>query len=242
MEESTVRISNRKLFQDNNLIHSVVNCDYESVKTILEASDYDSTCINDIGGFTKDVPIFIISVCYDIILNPEDYTEDMNPFLKSKYEENRKILKLFEAQFGFKNDNILIEDYVEYFNESEEDFLEEPEPDKTFEEFYESENLKQYENLNFREIDLRLYYAVWELRSYYEIRKCCEAGANPEFELPENESPIDYVATDINHLDIEVRQLLNKPKNEALNIWNMAELAWCARHQQNYKLMLKYCL
>lgn len=231
---------NRKLFQDNNLIHSVVNCDYKSVKKILDTSDYDSTCINDIGGFTKDVPIFILSVCYDIILNPDDYT-NMSPFLKSKYEENRKILKLFETQFGFKNDNILIEDYVEYFVESEEEFLEEPEPAKTFEEFFESENLKQYENLNIREIDLRLYYAVWELRSYYEIKKYCEAGANPEFTLPENESPLDYVATEIKHLDIEVRNLLKKPQKEVLDIWDISELAWCARHQQNYKLMLKYC-
>lgn len=233
-------LSNRKLFQDNNLIHAVVNCDYESVKQILETSDYDSTCINDIGGFTKEVPIFILSVCYEIILNPEDYT-DMSPFLKSKYEENRKILKLFETQFGFKNDSIIIEDYIEYFYESVEEFLEEPEPAKTFEEFFKSENLKQYENPNVREIDLRLYYAIWELRSYYEIKKCCEAGANPEFALPEKESPIDFVATEITHLDIEVRNLLKKPQNEVLDIWNIAELAWCARHQQNYNLMIKFC-
>ena len=120
--------------------------------------------------------------------------------------------------------------------------MEEPDPVKTFEEFYESENLKQYENLKFREIDLRLYYAVWELRSYYEIKKCCEAGANPEFALPgDYESPIAYVGMDIMHLDIEVRKLLSKPQNEVLDIWNMAELGWCARHQQNYNLMLKYC-
>ena len=236
-----MKISNHKLFQDNNLIHAVVNCDYESVKKILYSSDFNEACITDIGGFTKDVPIFILSVCYDIILNPADYT-DMNPFLKSKYEENRKILNLFETRFGFKNDNILIEDYVEYFNESEEDFLEEPDHVKTFEEFYELENLKQYEKLNFREIDLRLYYAVWELRSYYEIKKCCEAGAYPEFALPKNESPIEYVAHDIMYLDIETKNLLKKPVTETLDIWDIAELSWNARHQQNYNLMLKFCM
>ncbi len=64
--------------------------------------------------------------------------------------------------------------------------------------------MDKYKSQNYREIDLRLYYAVWELRSFYEIKKCCEAGANPDFSLPENESPIEYVAHGISVLDIEV--------------------------------------
>ncbi len=236
-----MRTSNRKLFQDNNLVHAVINCDYESVKKNLESSDYDESCINDIGGFTKDVPIFILPVCYSIILNPEDYTENMDPFLKSKYDENNKILNLFEKQFGFKNNNIILEDYIQYFNETEEDFLEEPEPHKTFEDFYISENLDKYKSQNYREIDLRLYYAVIELRSYHEIKQCCEAGANPDFTLPENESPIEYVAHDISGLDVEVYSILKKQRKEIYDIWDIVNIAWCARHQQNYNLMLHHC-
>ncbi len=241
MEENTVRTSNRKLFQDNNLIHSVVNCDYETVKKILKSSDYDESCINDIGGFTKDVPIFILSVCYSIILNPEDYTENMDPFLKSKYEENNQILNLFEKKFGFKNNNIIIEDYIQYFNETEEVFLEEPEPHKTFEDFYISEEFDKYKSQNYREIDFRLYYAVIELRSYHEIKQCCEAGANPDFTLPENESPIEYVTHDISVLDIEVYSFLKNQRTEVYDIRDIVKIAWCARHQQNYNLMLQYC-
>lgn len=231
----------RKLFRDNNLIHAVVNCNYEVVRKILESSDYDENCINDIGGFTKDVSIFILPVCYSIILNPEDYTENMDPFLKSKFEENNKILKLFKKQFGFKNNNIILEDYIQYFNETEEDFLEDPEPHKTFEEFYISEDLNKYKSQNYREIDLRLYYAVWELRSFYEIKKCCEAGANPDFSLPKNESPIEYIAHDISVLDIEVYSFLKNQRTEVYDILDIVKIAWCARHQQNYNLMLQYC-
>ena len=230
----------RKLFQDNNLVHAVVNCNYETIKKIIESSDYDKNCINDIGGFTKAVPIFILPVCYSIILNPEDYTENMDPFLKSKYDENNKILKLFENRFNFKNNNIILEDYIQYFNETEEDFLEEPEPQKTFKEFYISEKLDKYKSHNYREIDLRLYYAVIELHSYYEIKKCCEAGANPDFSLPENESPIDYVAHDISSLDVEVYSILKNQRDEVYDVWDIANIAWCARHQQNYKLLLRY--
>ena len=103
----------QKLFSDNNLIHTVVNCDYDAVSRILKTGDYDKSCLDDIGGFSKEVSVFILSVCYSVILNPEDYSEDMPSFLKEKHEENIKILSLFEKQFGFKNDNIIIEDFVQ---------------------------------------------------------------------------------------------------------------------------------
>ena len=89
----------RKLFKDNPLIHAVVNCDYNAVKHTLSSSDYDKSCLTDIGGFSKNVPLFILSKCYKIILNPKDYTEDIDPFLKSKNEENNKILNLFDKSY-----------------------------------------------------------------------------------------------------------------------------------------------
>ncbi len=227
----------QKLFSDNNLIHAIVNCDYDAVSRILQIGDYDKSCLDDIGGFLKEVPLFILSVCYSIILNPEDYSNNMPSFLKEKYEENKKILSLFEKYFGFKNDNIIIEDFVQDFYETEEDFSEESEQAKTFEEFCASAVFNKYKFQNFREIDLRLYYAVWELRSYYEIKKCCEAGANPDFALPDQESPLEYIAHDISHLETEVYKLLKEQKT--FDIWNIVDLTWCARHQQNYNLLLQ---
>ena len=227
----------QKLFSDNNLIHAIVNYDYDAVSRILQIGDYDKSCLDDIGGFSKEVPVFILSVCYSVIFNPEDYSEDMPSFLKEKYEENIKILSLFEKKFGFKNHNIIIEDFVQDFYETEEDFSEEAEQAKTFEEFCASAEFNKYKCQNFREIDLRLYHAVWELRSYYEIKKCCETEANPDFALPDQESPLEYIAHDISHLETEVYKLLNEQKT--FDIWNIVDLTWCARHQQNYNLLLQ---
>lgn len=229
----------RKLFKDNPLIHAVVNCDYNAVKHTLSSSDYDKSCLTDIGGFSKNVPLFILSKCYKIILNPKDYTEDIDPFLKSKNEDNNKILNLFDKQFDFYN--LIIEDFSEDFYETEEDMLEKPEANKTFEEFYISEGFDKFNFQKFRTIDLRLYYAVIELRSYYEIKKCCNAGANPEVALPEMKSPIEYVNTDILILFTDVVHLLKKQKKDSFDIYDIINIIWCARHQQNYNLMLQYC-
>ena len=90
------------------------------------------------------------------------------------------------------------------------------------------------------ELDLRPQYAVIELRSFYEIKKYCELGANPDCEFPEHGSPIEYVDSDIAALYVDVRGRLKRQQKECFDIYDIVDLTWLARHQQNYDLLLSY--
>ena len=84
----------RKFFEDNELVHAVINSDFDKVKKLVETK-YQKP-ITDIGGFVKQCPIFIIPLCLDMCF--EAYPD--NEVFKERNINNGKILDLFVAQFN----------------------------------------------------------------------------------------------------------------------------------------------
>ena len=228
-----------KLFKDNNLVHAVVNCDYEEAKQILQNGNYDKESLADVGGFCKPFPVYMICVCIEIILG--DCLYKCAPY-DAIYERNKKILEMLCADTGFKNQNIIIEDYIEHIygdkTDPEEIFC----ADECFEDYCKSGRLDELKKYNITEIDLKLYYAVFKLKSYHAIKKYCELGGRPKWNIEGVNSPIDYFV-DKNTMDIfrRVTELLQKPEKEEFNIHDIFRIVTCARDVQNMNLLDEYC-
>ena len=67
----------RKFFEDNELIHAVIECNFKKVKELVE--NKFSAPIYDIGGWEKQCKVFIISKAYQIIF---EYICENKTFVK----------------------------------------------------------------------------------------------------------------------------------------------------------------
>lgn len=213
----------RKFFEDNELIHAVIECNFDKVKELVKTKF--SAPIYDIGGWEKQCPVFIISRSYQVIFenNPGDKT------FSKRSKENEKILSLFKSQFDLGNiDDLMIEDYTSTYFDCEEDRVSNtPE---------ESTNFDITQNL-----DSALYEEITGHRRYAIIKKLCELGANPYSEDEDEESIIDFTSDDIQMGETFVKAMFNKPQN-IYTIDNVAEIIATARNIQNYEIMTNYTM
>lgn len=211
----------RKFFEDNELIHAVINSDYKKVRDLV-----DSKCpepVYDIGGFEKQCPIFIISKCLDMCFEAyPDYD-----IFKKRTEENKKIINLFNAQFGLGNtEDLMIEDYTgPFFNEEEERVAEWKEESAHFDFSKELVEL--------------LYDEITDKRRYHVIKQLCELGADPYDESFDGEELICYTGDDI-QLGATYIDAILKSNKDKYTIEDVAEIIAFGKNYQNYAIMEKY--
>ena len=238
----------RLCFVDNKLSHAVINCDFATVKRILDSGDYDKEWINDIGGFYDAIPIFLISYCYSFLLD-NDYPEKDFVFFKTKHEENTKILNLFKERFGFEK--AIIERYNDNYSDSDTYILEEITLQESFQEYLERNGFENYKKNNISKLDLKLYHAIDMKESYHYIKKYCELGANPNANI-KSDSPIAQLLDINDFTPIEIAESGYKKSQDAYSLLKKQsqkeyielELTYLfdyAINAQNYLLLKQYC-
>lgn len=182
----------RKFFEDNELIHAVIDCNFKKVKELV--STKFSAPIYDIGGWEKQCPIFIISKAYQIIFQ---YICEDKTFVKFA-KENEKILQLFTVQFGLGNiSELLIEDYSGLFFETEK------------ERTMHSDAITNFDitdNLN--EV---LAEEITGMRRSSIIKKLCELGADPYYKNSEGKHTNELCEQDVQIGLLGVAALLKEP-------------------------------
>ena len=211
----------RKFFEDNELIHAVINSDFDKVKKLVETK-YQKP-ITDIGGFVKQCPIFIIPLCLDMCF--EAYPD--NEVFKQRNINNGKILDLFVAQFNLgKIDDLMIEDFTGAFFDDEESRV--------------AEWKEEPVNLDFsKSLEELLYDEITDKRRYRVIKQLCELGANPYDESFNGEEMIWYTGDDIQMGAQFIESILKKNK-EKYTIDDVAEIIGFGINSQNYKIMATY--
>lgn len=182
----------RKFFEDNELIHAVIDCNFKKIKELV--STKFSAPIYDIGGWEKQCPIFIISKAYQIIFQ---YICEDKTFVKFA-KENEKILQLFTVQFGLGNiSELLIEDYSGLFFETEK------------ERTMHSDAITNFDitdNLN--EV---LAEEITGMRRSSIIKKLCELGADPYYKNSEGKHTNELCEQDVQIGLLGVAALLKEP-------------------------------
>lgn len=182
----------RKFFEDNELIHAVIDCNFKKVKELV--STKFSAPIYDIGGWEKQCPIFIISKAYQIIFQ---YICEDKTFVKFA-KENEKILQLFTVQFVLGNiSELLIEDYSGLFFETEK------------ERTMHSDAITNFDitdNLN--EV---LAEEITGMRRSSIIKKLCELGADPYYKNSEGKHTNELCEQDVQIGLLGVAALLKEP-------------------------------
>ena len=212
----------RKFFEDNELIHAVIECNYKKVKELVQGKY--SKPIYDIGGWEKQCPIYIISKCYDIIFNENP---DIEVFKKLK-NDNTQILNLFISQFGLGNiEDLMIEDYTGAFFDDEEDRIADYTEEPT--------NFDITQDLN-----KTLWEEVTDNRRHSILKKLCELGADPYHLIEdEDEEIISFTADDVQMGTVFVRAMLEKPL-EVYSLYDIVEIIALVRNMQNYDIMASY--
>lgn len=210
----------RKFFEDNELIHAVIECNFKKVKELVE--NKISAPIYDIGGWEKQCPIFIISKAYQIIF---EYLCSDKTFVKFA-KENDRILNLFRVQFGLGNiSDLLIEDYSGFYFETEK------------ERTMHSDVITNFDitdNLN--EV---LYEEITNHRRSSIIKKLCELGADPYYKNSDGKQTIDFCEQDVQIGLLGVEQLLKEPQ-DVYTISMIVVILAVARNIQNYEIMTNY--
>lgn len=210
----------RKFFEDNELIHAVIECNFKKVKELVE--NKFSAPIYDIGGWEKQCPVFIISKAYQIIF--EYLCEDKTIVKFAK--ENEKILQLFTVQFGLGNiSELLIEDYSGLFFETEK------------ERTMHSDAITNFDitdNLN--EV---LAEEITGMRRSSIIKKLCELGADPYYKNSDGKQTIELCEQDVQIGLLGVATLLKEPQ-DVYTISMIVLILALARNIQNYEIMTNY--
>lgn len=208
----------RKLFEDNELIHAVIECNYEKVRE-LTLKKYKKP-IYDIGGWEKQCPVFIISKAYQIIF---EYYDDFEPF-KKFVNDNDKILNLFSAQFSLGNiDDLLVEEYSGLYFETEKE--------RTMQYTDAITNFDITDNLN-----ECLAEEISGLRRSNIIKKLCELGADPYYiDFKGNEIMAKCEDDMLAGLYV-VEKILKEPQEVYTN-GMVVDIIGLARNIQNYEIM-----
>ncbi len=211
----------RKFFEDNELVHAVINCDYKKVKELVETKF--TKPVYDIGGFEKQCPIFIISICLDMCF--EAYSD--KELFKKNIKSNEKILELFKAQFDLGNiEDLMIEDYTGPCFDSEEDRV--------------SEWKKESAHFDFSKSLVELLYdEITDERRYHVIKQLCELGADPYDESFDGEELICYTGDDVQMGSTFIEAMYKENKN-VYTIDDVAEIIAFGINLQNYNIMEKY--
>ena len=211
----------RKLFEDNELIHAVINSDFDKVKELVKTK-YPKP-IYDIGGFEKQCPIFIISLCLNMCF--AEFPDKQ--IFKERSINNAKILDLFVSQFNLGNiEDLMIEDYTGPCFDSEEDRVAEWKEESARFDFS-------------RSLESLLYDEITDKKRYSVIKKLCELGADPFDESYDGEGLICYAGDDIQMGSQFIESILSKNKDK-YTIDDVAEIIAFGSNLQNYNIMETY--
>ena len=218
---------------DDKYINAVFNFDVDTFKTLLENEPFDVALLSDIK-FAEGVPcpIYWITQCWETVFEaPEEWGECRETIAENK-RKNLEIKKIFEESFGvaFKPIDFYNTDFWSYRNERED----------SFEDVFWGESRDEMIARGRRAIDLDLYVAVNKF-DFKETERLLKAGADPAYEIPEEEcSCLDRVGTECALLEIELQGVMIDGEQRAPNVRDLVNLVGCAAHERMFSLLSSY--